>query len=170
MKTERLITRAIGEYYEKWMCRSANINTSGIRTALIKEAAKCEHYASDIFILWNMIEERMESENFAGETFLFGFRDDGVDDKQFISERNREEYRAIYELEVKVDRNKIAMELRGVQRKPEFIPRMRLEEIATKALHIAMDLDAELAAEEIVSQIDLTEEESEWFGLGCWAD
>lgn len=97
------------------------VNYSGILTRLIQEAGRwCERYASDLFIDWMTIEEELGSDTFKGKTCYFGFRKDGVDSLNFILGRmndggRREEYRAIWRLEIKVDEDsKLTMELRKV--------------------------------------------------------
>ena len=84
--------------FQKW-----SINYSGILSFLAKEAAKCEHYASDLFISWEEVTERLQH----GESFssYFGCRRMGVDHEAFIRSRCESlggalEYRSMYRLDV----------------------------------------------------------------------
>ena len=62
-----------------------------ILDVLIKEAANCESYASDLFISWEyiMMDIRKASELSykQGFTYYFGFRNLGVDHESFIQAR-----------------------------------------------------------------------------------
>lgn len=78
-----------------------NINMSSIWTALIKEAARCQSYASDILIDIDSVREKLEAENPVDFTYYFGFRDNGVDHEQFIRNRQSGKYRIIMALNVR---------------------------------------------------------------------
>lgn len=95
--------------FQKW-----SINYSGILSFLIKEAAKCEHYASDLFISWEEVTERLQH----GESFssYFGFRRMGVDHEAFIRSRCESlggalEYRSMYRLDVDFQSGEVHMNL-----------------------------------------------------------
>lgn len=88
-----------------------NINTSAILTILIQEAGRwCKSYASDLFIWWDSINRRMETDDLETSSFLFGFRERGVDNAvEILSKYQNDpayvcsyEYRAIWRLDVKV--------------------------------------------------------------------
>lgn len=94
---------------QKW-----SINYSGILSFLIKEAAKCEHYASDLFISWESVMEKIQ----CGESFsyFFGFRRMGVDHESFIRSRCESlggalEYRSMYRLDVDFQSGEVRMNL-----------------------------------------------------------
>lgn len=72
---------------------------TGITSALIKEAAKCSRYASDLFIDYANIHSILTAWNLKDlrSHYLFGFRESGVDSEQMILAAQRE-YRAIYML------------------------------------------------------------------------
>lgn len=76
--------------------RLKDLNMSTIFTELIKQAAKCESYSSDICYeiqeIMNAISgitrpETILGENGEGKAYMFGFRDWGVDHDNFIKGR-----------------------------------------------------------------------------------
>lgn len=85
------------------------INYSDILTKLIQEAGHwCRRYASDLFIDWEVIDRQIKDRTIQSGSYLFGFREDGVDDKTYILHRYnanepRETYRAIWRLDIVVD-------------------------------------------------------------------
>lgn len=84
-----------------------NLNYSSILTELIHAAGRyCERYASDLFIDWEAVIENMHDPDSAGFVRLFGFREDGVDNNDYIlnhynrdSTYARHYYRALYRLD-----------------------------------------------------------------------
>lgn len=100
------------------------INYSSILTKLIQECGRlCERYASDLFIDWRSIEDRLKDGTMETSTYLFGIREHGVDHTAFVLARYndngwyaRYEYRKIYRLDVVVEKDTTI--------------RMRLKEIA----------------------------------------
>lgn len=89
-----------------------NLNTSGILTALIQEAGKCKSYASDLFLSWAGLQEDLQGWNRPGKTsYLFGFRDDGVDMIGTWTCRTREMYNSVYRLDVELTEEYIRMDL-----------------------------------------------------------
>ena len=90
--------------------RDFNINYSSILTKLIQECGRlCENYASDLFIDWSVIDERLREKTIETSTYLFGIREDGIDHNSFILSRYNNsgchakyEYRKIYRLDVVV--------------------------------------------------------------------
>lgn len=88
------------------------LNYSSILTALIKEAAQCENYASDLFIDWRSVMEFLEDPAPGKRVWWFGFRDLGVDGNAFVEARlaspacyGKNPYRALYLLEIAKDEN-----------------------------------------------------------------
>lgn len=85
-------------------CQMGCVNMSGIFSTFVKEAGKCEAYASDLLIdLYPILKWLYGDANFdtiANRTFMFGFRNFGVDHDKFIKARLEQgyEYRAIYSL------------------------------------------------------------------------
>ena len=71
------------------------INTSSILTRLIQEAGRwCEYYASDLFVQWKYkIDQKLDNGTLYTDTFVFAFRDSGVDHEEFFSEREEMESR-----------------------------------------------------------------------------
>lgn len=65
-----------------------SINYSSILTFLIQVAGRiCKHYASDLFITWNSLEEKLKDVEYSGGKILFGFREMGVDSNTFVLSR-----------------------------------------------------------------------------------
>ena len=103
----------------------ASINWSSIATILIKEAGKCASYSSDIFYDLKSVEETLNE--CKDNSFMFGFRDMGVDHKDFVSIRLEDQlkmtnvYRKLYKLSITFDKefnsvNMLLMELSDVQK------------------------------------------------------
>lgn len=99
------------------------INYSSVLSCLICAAGRyCESYASDLFIDWNTVLEFIDS---ASETdddmktsFLFGFRESGIDHNSFVfshydsaGQYAQYRYRAMYRLDVETVGDKISMTL-----------------------------------------------------------
>lgn len=95
-----------------------NINYSSILTFLIKKAGTiCKYYASDLFISWSSLEEKMKEQgiDYIGGKYLFGFREGGVDHDSFIlSKLNnygveglKKDVKELYILEVSIDRESL---------------------------------------------------------------
>lgn len=90
--------------------RTVSINYSSILTRLIQEAGRiCEFYASDLFIEWRSIVEALEDGTIETGSYLFGFRDSGVDEAKSVlywyneTSRGRDHYSAIWKLDVDVE-------------------------------------------------------------------
>lgn len=99
-----------------------DINTSSILTRLIQEAGRyCERFASDLFISWSSVEERIRDiDDGENDTFLFGFRQDGVDHNDFVLCRAENErcygsfehnYRSLWRLDLSAAGNELTMTL-----------------------------------------------------------
>ena len=91
------------------------INTSSILTRLIQEAGRwCESYASDLFVQWKYkIDQKLDNGTLYTDTFVFAFRDSGVDHEEWYENHKNEYnyYRAVWFLDVVVDEGKIKMTL-----------------------------------------------------------
>lgn len=91
------------------------INYSSILTKLIQEAGRwCEYYASDLFIMWKYnIDKKLDDGTMDTEQFVFGFRDDGVDYKEWyeLHKNDTGRYRAVWFLDVTVNDGKMEMVL-----------------------------------------------------------
>ena len=96
-----------------------DINLSSVLTRLIQEAGRyCEHYASDLFIDWQTVENAMKTTApVVNETYLFGFRQNGVDHTEFILCKAKDSacygdiftvYRSMWRLDFTGDRSKIS--------------------------------------------------------------
>lgn len=97
MESQGALKRAPYSGQLKW-----SDNVSSILTKLIKEAALCEAYSSDLFISWKEVEEYMKKPVLTPKIFLFGFRETGVDHNAFVISRvakGTADYRALYALE-----------------------------------------------------------------------
>lgn len=96
-----------GKY--KW-----SINYSSILTRLIQEAGRwCEHYASDLFILWREVDRYIENCKTENCQFVFGFRDSGVDGDAWYENHKNEYnyYRVVWFLDVQTYSGRIKMTL-----------------------------------------------------------
>lgn len=104
--------------------RDFNINYSSILTKLIQECGRlCESYASDLFITWDGIVQKLKEKTMETSVHLFGIREMGVDHNEFILSRYnnngcyaKNEYRKIYRLNVVVEGDLIRMELYEIER------------------------------------------------------
>lgn len=111
------------------------VNCSSILTSLIKTAGRmADHYASDVFILWESITDDFKrvirnidaSENESAEScisYLFGFREMGVDSAESVLQHynnaagNLGHYREIWRLDVNISPNgDVHMELYEVEK------------------------------------------------------
>lgn len=98
-----------------------DINYSSILTRLIQSAGRfCKNYASDLFIDWNNIKDRLTRENLYTDgvyEYLFGMRQQGVDHMSYIlSNANNgkylnDYYSELFKLTIKVVNDRISMEL-----------------------------------------------------------
>ena len=104
--------------------RNFDINYSSILTKLIQECGRlCERFASDLFIIWNSIEQQLQEKNIETSAYLFGIRENGVDENVFIINRYDAngciamfQYRKIYRLDVVVEEDLIKMSLYEIER------------------------------------------------------
>ena len=104
--------------------RDFDINYSSILTKLIQECGRlCEGYASDLFITWDGITQKLKEKTMETSVYLFGIREMGVDHNEFVLNRYnnnknyaRHEYRKIYRLDVIVEGDSIRMELYEIER------------------------------------------------------
>ena len=91
------------------------INTSSILTRLIQEAGRwCESYASDLFVQWKYrIDQKLDNGTLYTDTFVFAFRDSGVDSEEWYENHKNEHnyYRAVWFLDVETNEGKIKMTL-----------------------------------------------------------
>ena len=63
------------------------VNDSSIWNRLVQEAGrKCDHFASDILLDWQMYKKELERSVNNGENrrWLFGFRNSGVDHTEWV--------------------------------------------------------------------------------------
>ena len=103
--------------------RDFDINYSSILTKLIQECGRlCESYASDLFITWNSIMQKLEEKTMETSAYLFGIREMGVDNNDFILSRCNNgsrayyAYRKIYRLDITIEGDLIRMELYEIDR------------------------------------------------------
>lgn len=90
--------------------RTVDIDYSSILTKLIQEAGRWwRRFASDLFIDWLTINKQLEDCTLESGSYLFGFRENGVDHTEFILSRYANEagachmYRAIWRLDIEVE-------------------------------------------------------------------
>ena len=92
-----------------------NINYSSILTTLIQQAGRwCENYASDLFLDWKSIDNKLLSGEEINEQFLFGFRQQGVDHAAYVQSRLKDdpfcqEYRALWVLDIATNKEDLVM-------------------------------------------------------------
>lgn len=95
-----------------------NINYSDILTFLIQKAGTiCKNYASDLFISWISLENKMkqEGQEYAGGKYLFGFRELGVDHSNYVLSRLnnygveglKKDIKELYMLEVSIKKSDV---------------------------------------------------------------
>ena len=91
-----------------------SINYSDILTFLIQVAGKiCKYYASDLFITWSSLEEKLKDVEYTGGKILFGFRESGVDSNAFVlsrlnnygKEQMDKDIKELYMLEVEIEKS-----------------------------------------------------------------
>lgn len=116
LKMEKVYSEADG----RWSVYSQkfDVNYSSILTKLIQEAGRwCESYASDLFIDWISLENKLENREYKGGKFMFGFRKYGVDHAEYILNQlnngcSSDYYRSVWLLEISVeDEDKMIMKL-----------------------------------------------------------
>lgn len=86
-----------------------DVNYSDILTQLIQSAGRyCKQYASDLFIDWTEIVEELAKGKPMDNTYIFAFRDSGVDHKAYYENRKASpeiygepNYHEVWELKVK---------------------------------------------------------------------
>lgn len=98
-----------------------DINYSSILSRLIFEAGRwCRRFASDLFIDWYIIQKKLDDGSLKTGTYLFGFREDGVDGTSFIEARYENEslygrayltYRALWRMDVEVNDDEVKFTL-----------------------------------------------------------
>lgn len=101
-----------------------NANLSTLLTKLIQEAGRwCKSYASDLFIWWGAIAEKMEDGSLSEGSYLFGFHEAGVDNVQSILYHYKSmdhmacfRYRAVWRLDVSFNESSSEFVLYEVQR------------------------------------------------------
>lgn len=106
---------------------SWDINYSSILTQLIQWAGRyTESYASDLYIIWKYcVDQKLKDPNLESFSLMFGFREMGVDhdivgdtEREAVIEKNLKQshyyYRKVARLDIKIDGNKIEMELKEV--------------------------------------------------------
>lgn len=104
-----------GSWSEGW--KAYDVNYSTILSKLIFEAGRwCEHYASDLFIYWKSFDEELHNKDYTGGTYVFGFRECGVDDEKAILTQvndngcSTDRYRAIWIMDVAIEDNDIKIQ------------------------------------------------------------
>ena len=115
LKMREVYTSAYGWWSHSWNPRF-DVNYSSILTKLIQEAGRwCESYASDLFIDWTSLVEKWADRDYEGGSYLFGFRQNGVDHLEYVLSRlnsgDSKEYRAVWRLDVEVEEDKLTMKL-----------------------------------------------------------
>lgn len=78
--------------------KKLDANLSSEFTELIRQAARCNRYASDLIYGIEDINEKMETWTGEKTLFVFGFRRDGVDGNSFVLSRVNNECKSVYDL------------------------------------------------------------------------
>ena len=92
---------------KKW-----EINTSDVLTKLIKEVGRlCDSYASDLFIHWNGIQQKLDNGTMRDDRYVFAIRNSGVDHAPWYEHHKDEHnyYRAVWFLDVETTDTQIKM-------------------------------------------------------------
>lgn len=90
------------------------INVSDILTKLIKEVGRlCDSYASDLFVIWKEIQQKLDNGTMQSTRYVFAIRDSGVDHALWYENHKDEPnyYRAVWFLDVETTEKKIKMTL-----------------------------------------------------------
>ena len=118
---------ACGQILVNGINETADINLSSMLSTLIKEAAKCKTYASDLFISWESIMKRLDKpiiplSNILPFTEYFGFRENGVDNNFGIytklTDKAKDEepiYISIYRLDMWQEESNVFASLKKVK-------------------------------------------------------
>ena len=84
--------KASGQWAERYPYSKEGfwlINYGDILTQLIRSCGKyCKKYASDLFIDWKHVYDRLEKGEVINDTYIFAIRDYGVDDKEYYELRD----------------------------------------------------------------------------------
>ena len=78
--------------------KKLDANLSSEFTELIRQAARCNRYASDLIYGIEDVNEKMETWTGEKTLFVFGFRRDGVDGNSFVLSRVNNECKSVYDL------------------------------------------------------------------------
>lgn len=73
-------------------------NLSSEFSELIRQAARCNRYGSDLIYDINNVNDAMETWEGERKLFVFGFRRDGVDGNSFVLSRINNECKSIYDI------------------------------------------------------------------------
>lgn len=73
-----------------------NWNTSSFFTKLIKDAARCNSYCSDVYYDMNAISEQLDNYTGDFEPMWIGFRRNGVDGTNLILARIQDDYLEVH--------------------------------------------------------------------------
>lgn len=106
---------SLGETYTRCgILYSWEINVSDILTKLIKEAGRlCDSYASDLFVTWKEIQQKLDNGTMQSTRYVFAIRDSGVDHAPWYENHKDEPnyYRAVWFLDVETTEKQIKMTL-----------------------------------------------------------
>ena len=97
--------KASGQWAERYPYSKEGywiINCSDILTQLIQSCGKyCKRYASDLFIDWKCVTDRLERGEPINDSYIFAIRDYGVDHKSFYEARDKDTmYHEVWELTI----------------------------------------------------------------------
>jgi len=79
------------------------INLSSVLTKLIHQANDCKAYASDLFHIWERVLMELNAKRCNITSYLFGFRENGVDDlEEVLEQESCGMYNSIYRMDVAI--------------------------------------------------------------------
>lgn len=84
--------------YGSWTEKRMETNLSSEFSELIRQAARCNRYGSDLIYDINNVNDAMETWTGEKTLFVFGFRRDGVDGNSFVLSRVNNECKEIYNI------------------------------------------------------------------------
>lgn len=101
-------------YTRSGILYSWEINVSDILTKLIKEVGRlCDSYASDLFVTWKEIQQKLDNGTMQSTRYVFAIRDSGVDHAPWYENHKDEPnyYRAVWFLDIETTDKQIKMVL-----------------------------------------------------------
>ena len=102
------------EYTRRGVRYKWEINVSDILTKLIKEVGRlCDSYASNLFIQWSTIQEKLDNGTILEDRHVFAIRKNGVDHAAWYENHKNDHnyYREVWFLDIETTDKQIHMTL-----------------------------------------------------------